>query len=48
MKSLNYKKPNGQILTIASEPEALYVNRTKVQEFNICKFELLCQKLPLS
>jgi uncharacterized protein (DUF2384 family) len=48
MKSLIYEKPISSSLTIASEPEVLYVTSSKLREFTISKFEALGKKLLFS
>lgn len=48
MKSLIYEKPISSSLTIASEPEVLYVTSSKLREFTISKFEALSKKLLFS
>jgi putative toxin-antitoxin system antitoxin component (TIGR02293 family) len=48
MKSLIYEKPTSSSLTIASEPEVLYVTSSKLREFTISKFEALSKKLLFS
>jgi putative toxin-antitoxin system antitoxin component (TIGR02293 family) len=48
MKSIIYEKPISSSLTIASEPEVLYVTSSKLREFTISKFEALGKKLLFS
>lgn len=48
MKSINYSYPVGLPISIASEPEVLYVTESKLNQFKISSFEKLNQKLLFS
>lgn len=48
MKSINYNQPNATAMSIASEPEVLYLIANKTQEFKINAFEILSKKLLFS
>ncbi len=48
MKSVNYNKPTDLPISIAAEPEVLYVSSIDTQIFKITQFEKLSKKLLFS